>query len=345
MSDEKAIRVVTFDGSREEWEGWEEKFLAKAETKNYRMLLLCKKNERATDVVPTASEVKAIKDKAEADRDVDERLMLILDELNKKAYRDLILSINHKSTPGKVAFRLVKNSKSVEYPEGNCRDAWNRLVAKYSPKTTSSLLKMKKKFENSKLEDGKDPEEWISYLEGIRAEIEAIDNTAAISEKDFMVHVINNLPKDYDVIYDGLEAKLSQTGDEALTIEKMRDKINDRFERIEGLADQEMMEYDSKDETGLAAITAQLSRMSKEELACFAKQFKGHCYRCGKQGHKGFNCPDEKDKSSTTGIKCWTCGKHGHISSKCKSKEKEHAGYAIDDSSYYEYEDVSEYGF
>lgn len=279
MSDEKAIRVVTFDGSREEWEGWEEKFLAKAETKNYRMLLLCKKNERATDVVPTASEVKAIKEKAEADRDVDERLMLILDELNKKAYRDLILSINHKSIGGKVAFRLVKNSKSVEYPEGNCRDAWNRLVAKYSPKTTSSLLKMKKKFENSKLEDGKDPEEWISYLEGIRAEIEAIDSTAAISEKDFMVHVINNLPRAYDVIYDGLESKLSQTGDEALTIEKMRDKINERFDRVEGLRDEDMMN-DSEgldEETGLAAITAQLSRMSKKELACFVKQFKGNC--------------------------------------------------------------------
>ena len=179
------------------------------------------------------------------------------------------------------AYTLRENCREAtsSCPEGNCRDAWNRLVAKYSPKTTSSLLKMKKKFENSKLEDGKDPEEWISYLEGIRAEIEAIDSTAAISEKDFMVHVINNLPEAYDVIYDGLESKLSQTGDEALTIEKMRDKINERFDRVEGLRDEDMMN-DSEgldEETGLAAITAQLSRMSKKELACFVKQFKGNC--------------------------------------------------------------------
>jgi hypothetical protein len=40
-------------------------------------------------------------------------------------------------------------------------------VRKYSPKTTPSLLKWKREFENSKLKAGTDPEEWIGDLEGI----------------------------------------------------------------------------------------------------------------------------------------------------------------------------------
>ncbi len=64
---------------------------------------------------------------------------------------DLILSINHKSSRGKTAFRLVKKCTSSEYPEGNCKLEWDRLVEKYVQKSMPSLLKLKKKFENSRL--------------------------------------------------------------------------------------------------------------------------------------------------------------------------------------------------
>ena len=63
------------------------------------------------------------------------------------------MSINHTTREGKIAFSLIKNCKTSDYPEGNCKLAWDRLIAKYAPKTAPSLLKLKKKFENSKLED------------------------------------------------------------------------------------------------------------------------------------------------------------------------------------------------
>ena len=39
-------------------------------------------------------------------------------ELNEQAYEDIILSINYTPGQGKVAFSLVKNCISDEYPEG-----------------------------------------------------------------------------------------------------------------------------------------------------------------------------------------------------------------------------------
>ena len=89
-------------------------------------------------------------------------------ELNKQAFEDIILSINHMTKQGKVAFSLVKNCKSSDYPEGNCKLAWDRLVAKYAPKTASSLLKLKKQFANSKLGDvNTHPDEWTAALESL----------------------------------------------------------------------------------------------------------------------------------------------------------------------------------
>ena len=38
-------------------------------------------------------------------------------------------------------------------------------------------------------------------------------------DKDFMIHVLNNLPKEYYVILDGLENCLTAIGDNALTID------------------------------------------------------------------------------------------------------------------------------
>ena len=75
----------------------------------------------------------------------------------------LALSINTSSSVGKVVFGLVKSAKSEDYPEGNCKVAWDGLVSKYAPNAASSLLKLKREFHNSKLESfDKDPNKWIS---------------------------------------------------------------------------------------------------------------------------------------------------------------------------------------
>ena len=41
----------------------------------------------------------------------------------------------------------------------------------------------------------------------------------SISDEDFMIHVLNNLPKEYDVIIDGLKNCLMVSTNDALTID------------------------------------------------------------------------------------------------------------------------------
>ena len=166
-----------------------------------------------------------------------------LADKNEEAFEDIILSINHTTTEGKVAFSLVKNCKTASYPEGSCKLAWDRLLAKYAPKTAPSLLKLKKKFANSKL-GSEHPDEWITELESLRNDMDKISLTAKMTDQDFMIHVLNNLTEEYDVILDGMESKL-MLGDNdpnKLTIEEIRAKLNNRHERIEDRDSQDKRE-------------------------------------------------------------------------------------------------------
>ena len=65
-------------------------------------------------------------------------------------------------------FGLVRNVKSSDFLEENCKITWDRLVSKYAPHIALFLLKLKIEFHNSKLEMmEKDLDGWISHLEGL----------------------------------------------------------------------------------------------------------------------------------------------------------------------------------
>ena len=53
-----------------------------------------------------------------------------------------------------------------------------------------------------------------------------------ISDEDFMIHVLNNLPEKYDVILNRLQNCLMENRDNALTIDIIRKKINRLYKKI-----------------------------------------------------------------------------------------------------------------
>ena len=68
-----------------------------------------------------------------------------------------------------MAFGLVRNAKGADFSERNCKITWDMLVSKYALHTASSLLNFKSEFHDRKLESiEKNPDEWISNLEGLR---------------------------------------------------------------------------------------------------------------------------------------------------------------------------------
>ena len=296
--DIKSIRVIEFSGRTSDWEGWSEKFLARGKRKDYKKLLLGKER------IPTQSEYE----KAVTDGNKEQ---IKIGDLNEEAFEDIVLSINHTSRQGKVAFSLVRNCRTSKYPEGNCKLAWDRLVAKYAPKTAPSLLKLKKEFANSKLDDNdKHPDEWVTELESLRNEMDNIGISGRMSDLDFMIHILNNLPELYDVVLDGMESRLMlpESDMNKLTIENIREKLNNRYERTK------RNEYENENENGYEKALSASNY--------YKKKFKGRCHDCGQIGHKASNCPNDAKKGYGRfgNIKCFYCGKMGHHIKDCPEK-------------------------
>jgi gag-polypeptide of LTR copia-type len=118
------------------------------------------------------------------------------------------------------------------------------------------------------LKKGEDPDVWITQLEDISVRLEEMG--LEISEKKFMIHVLNNLPSDYDLQVALLKRRIRDEKD-PLTVSEIRSELNLRFERLNN---------HSNNENGEAS----------GEMALFCGQFKGKCRNCGKIGHKLFQC-------------------------------------------------------
>jgi hypothetical protein len=248
---EKSIKVITFYGKKKEWRAWEEKFLARAKRYGYKELLLGLKE------IPKASE------------EVDAEGAKIRD-LNELGYSDLTLSMDTDSPAGNVAFGIVRSSKSTEYPDGNIAVAWERLRRKYAPTTAATLSKYQEKFFTAKLKKGSDPDAFITYLEEIRLRMAEMDSD--VTDKQFMLHVLNNLNSDYETQVTLLERMIDDEF-EPLTIEYMREELNVRYERLNSRNKR------NNDENG------------ESDKALYAGgKFKGKCKVCGIIGHKAADC-------------------------------------------------------
>ncbi len=86
---------------------------------------------------------------------------------------------------------------------------------------------------------------------------------------EFMIHVLNNLPEEYDVVLDSLETHLVSTGEDRLTLESLREKLNSRFEGL---------------------------TIRREMAARFDVQLKGKFCKCSQYRHKSDspNCPENQ---------------------------------------------------
>ena len=93
-----------------------------------------------------------------------------------------------------------------------------------------------------------------------------------------MIHVLNNLPEDFNVILDGLENHLMMTGDDALTINVICKKFNHWYKKTKSKKKEK-------------------SRKEKA-LGAYNKQYKQRCHKCGKYIHKPDNqkCPENKNE-------------------------------------------------
>ena len=202
---EMSIKVIQFLGKAKDWAIWEEKFLAKAKRRGFKDVLLGKV------AIPKLTEV------LDEQKDTD-KLKIKIRDLNDVGYSELILSFAD-SDAGNVAFQHVRNSKSTDYEDGNIETAWAWLKSKFAPQTAPTEIGLYRKFYDSKLKKGMDPDVWISQMEDMRMHLAKMKSI--MTDKHFLMHLINSLTSEYEHIVPLVEKRLDDSVN-PLTLEELR---------------------------------------------------------------------------------------------------------------------------
>ena len=239
----KFTRVVPLSGKKEDWDMWQIKHVGRSRVRGTYGVLM------GIEKIPIV--VSGIASTSEEDE---------LIELNTIAYNDLLQSCSEA-----ISFNLVRTGITDELPDGSAAQAWKNLCSKYSPNTVAEKIRLKKELQQLKLDNASDdPDIWLTKLELIRMQL--VKFKASVSDDDLIMHVLNNLPSDYNQLIVTMEYMMNKSD---LDINNMRETLN--------LAFSCMNPGGNVEEKALAAKH-------------YTKQFKQNCRVCGQQGHKAEDC-------------------------------------------------------
>ena len=242
-------KIPIFSGDKNDWAQWSEVFLSRSIPRGYNDILL-----REVEV-PKTNQEKLSDEEAK------------IQERNVLAYGNLIAAMDPKSEKAKVAFNIIKSTKTEkegDYKYGHAGKAWELLEEKYNPKTSPSLSSVIREFYGAKLKKDMDPDIWLTELEELRKKM--TDMKLPINDIQFMVQVLESLPQEYEATALLLEKDLNKN---LLTINEMKKELKLKFERMEKASDVEE---------------------EKGETALYAGSNGKRCNQCGKIGHIAQNC-------------------------------------------------------
>ena len=328
---ESSIKILFFSGKPDDYLVWKSKQLAKAGRYGYLDLIL------GNTSLPTDAERLTAKAVDEDKRTKPQLEILENWKLGCRGYEDLILAMNTTDPQGMVAWSLVERAKTPENKQGDVKLAFDQLEIKYAPPTAPNYMKLGREFINAVFTPPtSDPDMFIRSLEdlALRMNTIKIDGKSDKTETDVILAILAKLPQDlYAIEIHQVETNLANKV--KVTIESLRTELRTGYARI-------MAQQDGKggvDEQALAAIRQDYT---DAELVAFVRgNFKGNCNRCGKQGHKGVNCPDNGNGGGGNGnggdgnsggggngqkrrrpnISCHYCGFRGHKENECRKKK------------------------
>ena len=318
MSSDKDLAKCMFDGKRSSYSNWSERFLSYASIKGCDQALT---RDYADD--------KIVDDDATLDptSTTDLEKERIRKE-NRLAYSLLMMNQNDDMT--RNAYRAAKTTKR------NCaRTAWLNLKKIHQPQDDATKYELVNKFNRLELRyDTKNPDEWFSELEIIRAQLN-IDYNHTISDDEVVSQILYNVqPTMYQTLFTIIKRDINH---------KKAIDLNDFKRDIRQIYQQHNMGRDvNKKDKELALVTFSNGKPK------FKNVFKGDCLFCGAKGHKAADCWDNeknKDKrppnykvkvhnnasprpttpkfeNKDSKLKCTYCHKDGHTIDHCYRKKR-----------------------
>jgi gag-polypeptide of LTR copia-type len=143
------------------------------------------------------------------------------------------------------------------------------------------------------MKEGQDPEVFITKLEYNRYWMEELG--LKISDKQLKIHILHNLPMEYDVLVNLLTRRIT-----TIILEELRADLKYEYDRLKS----------RKNGNGHSNSNYNNNSSNEEHALFVGGKFKGKCHHCGQFGHKIGACwvKDPSKKPSGSG----GCG-GGHL--------------------------------
>jgi hypothetical protein len=309
MSDDEDRIVVKegnpFNGKEKEWPKWSRKVLARAEMKGYLPVLLGQVQ------VPPHTLVLGPDDE-------DHVQAILIRKFNIKAYDALM-----QACKDDISFGLVDIARTMDLPRGCARTAWENLCSRFEPTTAAAKIQVRKELVAMKLLSAdEDPAPFVTKIERLKRRM--IDMGVQVDDEEIMIHILANLPSEYNSTVEDLEIMMEAN---QLTLPIIIQRLNAQYLRIR--------KPEQNEEKVLSAVHRKPSKIV--------------CRVCGKMGHKAADCWDNeknkdkrpagwKPKTSTAGVQddtsnsrtssggrfagtCFYCNKPGHRIEVCRKKK------------------------
>ncbi|CAM9948424.1 unnamed protein product, partial [Chrysoparadoxa australica] len=142
----------------------------------------------------------------------------------------------------------------------------------YESSTAVSLVEIKRKFTECRLEPGASPDTWLHELEYLRSRTNLM-STGSIDDATVLAHMMANLPREYSEVITLLEDKTRQDAS-TLTLKYVSERLRMYYDRV-------------------------LKGKHRGSKAVFRGGFKGRCRKCNAIGHKSFECQKKSMNKGT----------------------------------------------
>lgn len=226
---------------------------------------------------------------------------------NKNAYAYLMLSCTDNNS-----FSAIDEARTLDLQEGDTSLAWNNLLNLYKPKDQTTEVELLTDFQELQMKTNEKLDTYFSevdYLQGCLKDV-----GYSLTDNQIIAQVITTMPetyKDHKPIFN------QQMKDETnpLRLLELKELLRTAYKQMN-----KDYENTSKDTAFIAA------GMQGNNNDGFKKQFKGHCSKCRRYGHKASEC--KSDQMYSFKGKCNYCGIMRHKENECHKKIKDLArGY------------------
>gem|GEM_PF-6951265 len=192
---------------------------------------------------------------------------------------------------------MLNKAKTPEWENGKAHEVTKLLLKRYKQDDAINKAEMTKELINVKLAESDDPSELFEEMYRIKNMYET--KTNVVADSVLIPFVLSAAPAKYHAII----TSEMRDKEENLTLDDLEDAMNDQW-RLTPEGKKGGHEEDDKE--GEVALSA----------------FSGTCFKCGKSGHKAFQCRSDGDRGRKFNGNCNHCGKYGHKKADCWLLEK-----------------------